>query len=355
MFSKKKQMVLFFIVILLFVILAVPKIPQVATAFKTAALWINIAIPEGDWRPLDLFTPAPVLEKHSIESESLRTLMMHLYLPAKQDRSGAIIIYTPFVGGGIEDPRFVNAAKSFARAGFAVLLSSRTEDKLIMSAKDIQDVVSLFLFLEKHPRVNPKRIGLMGISYGAGPVIIAAADLRIQDRVHFVMSMSGYYDFKNSLRFIVTGQYSYKDIQGQSEPLAFTQEILKNSLEYHGINGELFESFVANPNRFEELFQNSPEIQEFGLKLSPLRVIDDIQARFFIIHSIEDLLIPHTESMRLADALQGRVPVYFTLLSLLEHGQPRPFTLENITKYYVPSLADSYIFLYNLLKEQWRQ
>jgi len=355
MFSTKKQMVLFFIVILLFVILVVPKIPQVATAFKTAALWINIAIPEGGWRPLDLFTPAPVLEKHSIESESLRTLMMHLYLPARMDTSGAIIIYTPFVGGGIEDPRLVNVAKSFARAGFAVLLSSRTGDKLIMSAKDIRDVVSLFLFLEKHPRVNPNRIGLLGISYGAGPVIIAAADLRIQDRVQFVMSMSGYYDFKNSLRFIVTGQYSYKNIQGQSEPLAFTQEILKNSLEHHGINEELFESFISQPNRFEELFQNSPEIKEFGLQLSPVRVIDDIKARFFIIHSTQDLLIPHTESMRLADALKGRVPVYFTLLSMLEHGQPRPFTIKNITRYYLPSLTDSYVFLYKLLKEQWRR
>jgi len=196
---------------------------------------------------------------------------------------------------------------------------------------------------------------LLGISYGAGPVIIAAADSRIRERVRFVMSMSGYYDFKNSLRFIVTGQYSYKDIQGQSEPLAFTQEILQKSLEHHGINGELFEAFVAAPNRFEELFQNSPEIQEFGLQLSPLRVIDDIKARFFIIHSTEDLLIPHTESMRLADALKDRVPVSFTLLSLLEHGQPKPFTMENITRYYVPSLSDSYVFLYKLLKEQWRQ
>ncbi|MCH7828490.1 hypothetical protein IH982_01310 [Patescibacteria group bacterium] len=354
MFTKK-QKVLFFIIILVFVILLVPKIPQVATAFKTGALWINMAIPEGDWRPLDLFTPAPVLKKHSIESESLRTLTMHLYLPAGKDRAGAIIIYTPFVGGGIEDARLVNVAKSFSRAGFAVLLSSRTGDELIMSAKDIQDVVSLFLFLEKHPKVNPGRIGLLGISYGAGPVIIAAADLRIRDRVHFVMSMSGYYDFKNSLRFIVTGQYSYKDIRGQSEPLAFTQEILKNSLEHHGINGELFESFISQPNRFEELFQDSPEIQEFGLQLSPLRVIDDIKARFFIIHSTEDLLIPHTESMRLADALQDKVPVSFALLSLLEHGQPKPFTMKNITRYYVPSLADSYVFLYKLLKEQWRQ
>jgi len=351
----KKQKVLFFIVILVFVILLIPRIPQVTTAFKTGALWINIAIPEGDWRPLDLFTPAPILEEHSIESESLRTLMLHLYLPAGNDRSGAIIIYTPFVEGGIEDPRLVNVAKSFARAGFAVLLSSRTGDELIMSAKDIGDVVSLFLFLEKHPRVNPGRIGLLGISYGAGPVIIATADSRIQDRVRFVMSMSGYYDFKNSLRFIVTGQYAYKGIQGQSEPFVFTQEILNNSLKYHGINGELFEAFVAEPNRFEELFQNSPEVREFGLQLSPSRIIDDIKARFFIIHSTEDLLIPHTESMRLADALEGRVPVSFTLLSLLEHGQPRPFTMQNITRYYVPSLSDSYVFLYKLLKEQWRQ
>ncbi|MCH8986739.1 hypothetical protein IIA94_01050 [Patescibacteria group bacterium] len=348
-------MVLFFIVILFFVILVVPKIPQVATAFKTAALWINIAIPEGGWRPLDLFTPAPILEKHSIESESLRTLMMHLYLPATMDTSGAIIIYTPFVGGGIEDPRLVNVAKSFARAGFAVLLSSRTGDKLIMSAKDIEDVVSLFLFLEKHPRINQNRIGLLGISYGAGPVIIAAADARIQDRVRFVVSMSGYYDFENSLRFIVTGQYSYKNIQRQSEPSAFTQEIVRNSFERHGINKELFESFVAQPNRFEELFQNSPKIQEFGLRLSPSEVIDDIKTRFLIIHSTEDLLIPHTESIRLADALKGRVPVYFTLLSMLEHGQPRPFTMENIRKYYLPSLVDSYVFLYKLLGEQWRQ
>ena len=106
MFTKK-QKVLFFIVILVFVILLVPRIPQVTTTSKTAGLWINMAIPEGNWRPLDLFTPAPVLEKYSIESQSLRTLILHLYIHVGNYTVVIILLYSLVVGWCIHTDRLV--------------------------------------------------------------------------------------------------------------------------------------------------------------------------------------------------------------------------------------------------------
>jgi dipeptidyl aminopeptidase/acylaminoacyl peptidase len=352
-FVHNKKMLLP-VIIFLVIIFAILTISSVTTVFKTAMVWVDIFVPQSE-QLLDFFIHIPSPEKYSIESKSGRILPAHLYLPPGKDKIPAMIIYVPFIGGGIEDPRLVNVAKSFARAGFAVLIPSRSEDKLVMSAKDKEDVVSLFLFLEEHPRVNPNRVGLIGASYGSGPVIMAAADEEIRERVRFVMSAAGYYDFKNTLRFIVTGSYSYRGIEGKLEPWFYTREILKETLVHHQINDNLFEKFISQPKLFEELFKKTPEIRELGSQLSPSTVIDDVQARFFVFHSTDDILIPYTESMRLADALRDRVPVKFALLSMLEHGIPRPFTLKNIRQYYLSSIFDSYIFLYHLLSEQWRK
>ena len=51
---------------------------------------------------------------------------------------------------------------------------------------------------EQATRVRPDRVGLMGISYGAGPTLIAAADPRIAARVDFVLSHGGYFDSPQS-------------------------------------------------------------------------------------------------------------------------------------------------------------
>ena len=301
---------------------------------------LNLLIPRGDWRPLEIFTRKPIREEQVIRSLSGRQLRIQVWrpkIPAKKSIS-AMIIYIPFIDGGPDDPRIMNLANTFARAGFVVAVPWRSEDPFIMNLKDIDDVVSSVLFLKDSARLKVDYYGLFGISSGNGPVIAAAADPRIKDSVGFIISFAGYYDLQNVLRFVMTGQYSYRDITGTIEPHFYTRELLAKTIDYY--------------NTDEELFLTGPEFEKLRQGLSPFRFVDALKADFFIIHSTDDTMIPYTESMRLADALKERAPVHFTLNAVFEHGTYKKINWANMRRCYLPSVCGFYKFLYALLSRR---
>lgn len=300
---------------------------------------INLLIPRGDWRPLEIFTITPIKEEHQIKSFSGRLLRIRVWRPkkpAKKSRS-ALIIYAPFIENSSDDLRMINLSNTFARAGFVVAAPWRSEDPFIINLKDRDDVVSTVLFLRENIQLEVAYYGLFGISAYSGPVIAAAADPRIKDWVRFIISFAGYYNIENVLRFVRTGQYSYKDISGTIEPDFFTQNILAKQLDYYRID---LESFLSRAE-FEKLRRD----------LSPSTFVDQLNADFFIIHSTDDAMIPYTESMRLADALKHRVSVHFTPTAVFEHGSYKKINLGNLRRYYLPGMIDLYKFLYALLSK----
>lgn len=310
---------------------------KVSIRLKTIATTINLLIPKGDWRPLEIFSRKPIKEEQVIESLSGRKLTIQIWRPEKPAKksSPALIIYMPIIDGASDDPRLMNLANTFARAGFVVASPWRSEDPFIMNLKDIDDVVSTVLFLKDNTRLKVDYCGLFGISSSNGPVIAAAADPRIKDSVGFIISFAGYYDIQNVLRFVMTGQYSYKDSRGTIEPHSYTRELLAKALDYY--------------NTDEELFLTGPEFEKLRQGLSPSRFVDELKADFFIVHSTDDTMIPYTESMRLADALKERVPVHFALNAVFEHGTYKKINLANMRRCYLPSVGGFYKFLYALL------
>ena len=122
---------------------------KVSIRLKTIATTINLLIPKGDWRPLEIFSRKPIKEELVIESLSGRKLTIQIWRPEKPAKksSPALIIYMPIIDGASDDPRLMNLANTFARAGFVVASPWRSEDPFIMNLKDIDDVVSTVLFL----------------------------------------------------------------------------------------------------------------------------------------------------------------------------------------------------------------
>lgn len=324
------------IVILL---LAIIQFPAIAIRLKTIGVSFNLLIPVGKWRPLELLTQSPIREEHRIESTSGRALTVHVYRPKAQPKKPrtAMIIYTPFIGGGLDDPRLVNLASTFTRAGFIIAVPWRDQDRLVISAKDIDDVVSTALFITTQQELNVDALGFFGISYGAGPVIAAATDQQLRDSTRFIISFGGYYDFQHVLDFILTGRYSYQDIEKTIEPHPYGREILDATLSYYNVEAETFRAGTE----FETLRQI----------LSPSNVVQRINTEVFIAHSTDDRYIPYTESMRLAETLGERVPVTFALTTIFEHGTYKKLSIENIRRHYLPSIDDFYNFLFTLLSK----
>jgi len=298
----------------------------------SAAVAINLLVPEGEGRPLLWITGEPKVTEVTVNEYGTGDLKAKLWQP-KQRAEVAMVIYTPFVGGGVNDARLINLAETWARAGYVVAVPWRENKDLVVSSEDIEDVAKTVELLQ----TKVSAVGLFGISYGSGPTIAVAAK-DDGNNIPFVVSLNGFYDLNNFVRFITTGQYSYGDIVGQREPHLYTSEILDNTLAAAGSND--LASFMA-----------SKSYAEMHRSLSPALWADNLTAEVFIIHSTDDSFIPFTESVRLHDHLRvSGQTTRLVLTDVIEHGTYRPMNMKSIGRYYIPAGYDFFRLIGRLLR-----
>ncbi len=161
--------------------------------------------------------------------------------------------------------------------------------------------------------------------------------MRIKNWIDFVVSFAGYSSIENVLRFVMTGRYSYGDIQGKIAPDPYCREILSGVAERLDCDVDS----LLTEARFEQLRSS----------LSPATFVDQLQVESFIIHSTDDSIIPYTESLRLADVLRERVPVHLCLIDVFEHGTYKEIDFANFRQHYLPSFAGFYRLLLLLLSK----
>jgi len=324
---------------------------------------------------------------------SHRVMEANLYAPAGGGRRAAVLLVHGVVETGKDDPRMVWLARLLARSGFVVLVPDFLGFKsLRLRVSDIGEMVDAVVYLHSlHERVLPDRIGMIGFSYGAGPMLIAATDPRIRGRLSFVVPFGGYYDLVQVIRFVTTGYYQYGQAKGYANPSDYTrwiflrynldllrdpidQAILAGLAEARGL-GKLGEGAAAavpsdltpegrsvynllvnrDPDRVEPLIGRlAPSIREMIEQLSPSRQIRQLGAYAIIVHSDPDPFIPHTESVALAEALGRRGKVRLEILRLFRHVQPDlpKKTLGTLLKVYLPEGLKIYRLIFDLLRQR---
>lgn len=318
-------------------------------ALLASFLFVNIAVQDGWWRPLEVFTNEPLIEKGVTVRAVGELLKADMYLPSGTDRHAAILIYVPFAGGGEDNPALVNLAESLAESGFVVMVPVRTETEAVLRQGDRKDIISAFSYLIRHERVESDKAGMFGISYGSGPVFLAAADDRIRDDVDFIISYAGYYELKEAMRYVVTGEYSRDGINEHLEPEPWVKDTAKSNLVSFGLTEERVEGFFNAPERFDKLLSEEQELLRAMHTLSPASVISRIDAKTLIIHSRGDYTIPYTESLRLNEALRGRIPTTLAIVDMLVHSETRPMTWKTLRENYIPSFRTGHSFLMKVL------
>jgi acetyl esterase/lipase len=246
------------------------------------------------------------------------------------------IILISGVGDNRQIPQLVNLADSFAESGVVVM--TLTTDALLsyaLNAGDEDAVVQAFQVLAHYPGVNPRAIGLVGLSAGSGLICLAAADPRIRDQVAFVTTFGGYYDTTDLLRDI--GRQALT-VNGQSEPWQpqiVPVQVLAHSVAplLPGSEGDTLKAAFDNgfvpitpdtlqtlspvtvalyhllagdePGQVEaNLALLTPAIQQLLTALSPASVVSQIRAKVFLMHDRHDAYVPFTESQDFAAALQ---------------------------------------------------
>jgi hypothetical protein len=128
-----------------------------------------------------------------------------LYLPAGKVAAAMVLVPGAAVLGR-DEPRLQALARTFARAGFAVLVPELPEVRqLTLSRGDGDRVASALRQMKEWQPDVP--LGVAAISYAVAPAIIAALQDDLTSRVAFLVSVGGYHDITSAIRFITTGAF----------------------------------------------------------------------------------------------------------------------------------------------------
>jgi len=382
------------IVLLLFLLVSgVVFFPHIRLGVLTA-LFLWDLLDEGtvhapDRGTLAWVTSSPARERLQIPRAG-EGITADLYYPRDGKRLAAILLTHGIIEAGKDDPRLVRFAYSLARSGFVVLvpeLPGMKSFRILLG--DVDDIVTSFRHLASLEIVDKKKMGLLGFSYGAGPTFMAAVDPSIRDQVKFLVSFGGYYDPVNVIRFITTGHYDYRDERGFLKPEPYGKwAFFINNLDYveshkdrrilrevfekeekgrrdeigaliEGLNPQgraLYELLInTDPDRVDHLIRKiDPGVRDYLERLSMAQVIPLVNAYLLIGHGSTDPLIPYTESLRLADAVQDKNKVHVAILRLFTHVDPaqKSFSTKEFLTVYVPSMLKFYYLVYDLLSQQ---
>jgi len=240
-----------------------------------------------------------------------------------QGSGPALVLVHGLTPEGKDDPRAVRAAELFALAGFRVVVPTvpgLTRGRL--RAEDVEPVVRAVHAAAEHAG---RRVALLGVSLGAGPAFLAAADPRVRDRVAAVVSLGGYASAHEVVRFFLTGDYAFGDARGHVDhDPALVREFLAANADLAG--DDVRRALGSGDRRAvrEGLDLLPPATRRLLDELSPERVVRGLDARLVLVHARSDPAVPYTESLRLAAARPAGTTVI--VVDVLGHVDRRPGT-----------------------------
>lgn len=227
------------------------------------------------------------------------------YVSPALRRPPPLVLVHGFTPEGKDDPRARRAAELLARAGFEVAVP--TVPGLTLGRLRPGDVEAVAATIDAMSPPGSPPVTVVGVSLGAGPALLAAADPRVRDRVATVVSLGGYGSASELLRFFLTGDYGFAGVRGHvtHDPAAVRAFVEANA----DLADEASRRRLASGDReFARAFlaAPSPELRALLDALSPERVAADIRARLVLVHGRSDPAVPYTESLRLAAARPAR-------------------------------------------------
>jgi hypothetical protein len=174
-------------------------------ALEAARVLADVAAGSGPSR-LKATTPQP--QRSTLAGGEPGALLGDLYWPG-EPAAAALVLVPGAVEAGKDDPRLVAFANTFARARFAVLVPEipnlRTQQ---LSAEDAEPIAAaIHHFASCLRAAQQPAVGLLAISYAAGPALLAALAPSTGDLVGFAVAIGGYYDVEAVVTFFTTGYF----------------------------------------------------------------------------------------------------------------------------------------------------
>ena len=312
------------------------------------AAWLldDIAAGAGPSRLKDE-TPAPVPSAVRLAAGGI-ALDADLYLSPAGARA-ALVLVPGLARAGRADARLVALAQSLARVRFAVLVPEITglSDLQVAPAQAGEIAAAAAWLAGRGDLARGRPVGVVAISYAAGPALIAAASPAGRADIGFVVTVGGYYDIESAVTYVTTGAYYASGRWRHGTPNAYGKWVFVNSNAHRLADsreraalaaiaerklddpeapiddlaralrddGRAVLALVTNDHRrrVAELIAALPEAIRADLAaLDPAaRPLEDMRARLILIHGRDDTIIPYSESVDLARRLgSARASLY---------------------------------------------
>jgi len=382
---RSKTTLIFFLLILgLLVAFFGPTLPR--------AFWSTIFLSEllnfesKGW--LGKWTPPPITKEVSYKGPK-GPVMADLYLPEAGRRCPGILLNHGVVDAGKNDPRLKRFAEILCRSGFVVFVPDfKGMRSFRVAPSDIDEVQVAFENLVSLREFTlPESCGLFGFSYGSGPTMIAASRPVIREKVRFIVSFGGYYDLRNVLSYIATGNFEFEgrryfrkpqeygkwvflennlDLITSAQDRLVLQRILQIKLkdeqasieQFLPLLGEEAKNALAllshtDPNETEILLQKLPlNVRRSIEALSVGPALKRLNADLILAHGEDDDMIPYTETLRLAQAAPDPRRVYLQILKSYAHVDPdrQPLTVKNFFTFHLPEAWKLFGLINQLMK-----
>jgi dienelactone hydrolase len=300
------------------IVLALPVVTTASSMILTSAFLLEF-LGQGRWHPLTVISPEPAVRALDASTGSGGPVAVDLYACPALLRPPGLVLVHGLSRAGKDDARLRDAARLLARAGWAVAVPTVTG--LTVLRLRPEDAGAVGAGVQALRAAGYERVAVLGISLGAGPALLAAADPSVAPAVSAVLALGGYASAMELLRYTLTGAYAYDGVTGRRPVLE--DAIAEFSRANAELVGETGRRLVDNrdPAAFDALAGALPEHTRGLLEaLSPARVVSGLRAPLVLVHGREDPAVPFTESLRLAAAARaaGR-PVRVAIVGAVAH------------------------------------
>jgi pimeloyl-ACP methyl ester carboxylesterase len=310
------------------------------------------------------------------------SLRAKLYTPTTHTEEALLL--TPGVNAlGIDEPRLVGFARNLAATGFIVLtpeLPDLSRYQITPRSTDMIEDAAVW-FSNRTDLTRGHRIGLAGISFAGGLSVVASGRSSLHGRLRFVFSFGGHANFQRVVRYLCSGveppapgidhpppvppPHDYGvavvalDLADQIVPPEQVAPLKAGILTFlHASHLALFdrkeaerefakarqdEAAMQEPGRTFLHLVNERDVKDLGRRLLPhiANLGDDPalspdrspapDAPVFLLHGLEDNVVPAIETLRLARHLEGRTTVHVLLTPLISHAEvDRPATTSEV-------------------------
>ncbi len=298
----------------------------------------------------------PVTRTIQLGQGTAATTTASLWLPTRGSRLPGIVIAVGAAPLGRHDPHVVQLARAFVRAGRAVLVPDLTLRTGTLDAADLQRITAAFQALAAMPRVDPRRVGLLGISWGGALAVVAAARPPLAAEVGFVATFGAFYDLADLAGAVVTGASVYQDQTIPWHTVPEAAALLRASVlsllapaQASAVRAALAHADATSgasapaeltpaeravvalltnrdPARVARLAAGlPPSVQRVRQAFSPAFHVQGLRAPLLALHSTDDPAAPWTESALLVAAARAHDPggARLTLVGVFSHVTQR--------------------------------